>query len=221
MKKTLKVNIDKLCYPRNGRSNVLLALTRVGESRCGKDRPICLNCLSGLAFDAQQARWAVAMRVPAAAHFQDLSFTRNAKLRSLRVNYHRFSCTFDAVSILYVLGHTFYSGFESHSFLRTVQSVGATHNHTAISRGEDQFPVTAASPSIHARLTFHQPSWLQSTQTFCLPVLIVCDRCASLGPNSVGHPLDLNACYQRQMKDVLQRTGIAWPASLTLTSASF
>jgi Sigma-70, region 4 len=28
--------------------------------------------------------------------------------------------------------------------------------------------------------------------------------------NSVGHPLDLNACYQREMKDVLKRAGIAW-----------
>lgn len=29
-------------------------------------------------------------------------------------------------------------------------------------------------------------------------------------PNSVGHPLDLNACYQREMKDVLKRAGISW-----------
>ena len=28
--------------------------------------------------------------------------------------------------------------------------------------------------------------------------------------NSVGHPLDLNACYQREMKDVLKRAGIVW-----------
>jgi integrase len=28
--------------------------------------------------------------------------------------------------------------------------------------------------------------------------------------NSVGHPLDLNACYQREMKDVFNRAGIAW-----------
>ena len=30
--------------------------------------------------------------------------------------------------------------------------------------------------------------------------------------NSVGHPLDLNACYQREMemKDVLKRAGISW-----------
>ncbi len=28
--------------------------------------------------------------------------------------------------------------------------------------------------------------------------------------NSVGHSLDLNACYQREMKDVLKRAGIAW-----------
>jgi integrase len=28
--------------------------------------------------------------------------------------------------------------------------------------------------------------------------------------DSVGHPLDLNACYQREMKDVLKRAGIAW-----------
>ena len=28
--------------------------------------------------------------------------------------------------------------------------------------------------------------------------------------NSVGHPLDLNACYQREMKYVLQRADIAW-----------
>ena len=35
----------------------------------------------------------------------------------------------------------------------------------------------------------------------------------STGPifaNSVGHPLDLNACYQRSMKDVLKRAGIVW-----------
>jgi integrase len=40
-------------------------------------------------------------------------------------------------------------------------------------------------------------------------------RCgkAATGPifaNSVGHPLDLNACYQREMKDVLKRAGISW-----------
>jgi len=40
-------------------------------------------------------------------------------------------------------------------------------------------------------------------------------RCGSptSGPifaNSVGHPLDLNACYQREMKDVLRRAGISW-----------
>ena len=29
-------------------------------------------------------------------------------------------------------------------------------------------------------------------------------------PNSVGRPLDLNACYQREMKDVLKRAGISW-----------
>lgn len=28
--------------------------------------------------------------------------------------------------------------------------------------------------------------------------------------NSVKHPLDLNACYQRDMKDVLKRAGISW-----------
>jgi len=28
--------------------------------------------------------------------------------------------------------------------------------------------------------------------------------------NSVGHPLDLNACYQREMKDVLKRAGVSW-----------
>jgi len=28
--------------------------------------------------------------------------------------------------------------------------------------------------------------------------------------NSVGRPLDLNACYQREMKDVLKRAGISW-----------
>jgi integrase len=28
--------------------------------------------------------------------------------------------------------------------------------------------------------------------------------------NSVGHPLDLNACYQRDMKDVLKRAGLSW-----------
>jgi integrase len=28
--------------------------------------------------------------------------------------------------------------------------------------------------------------------------------------NSAGHPLDLNACYQREMKDVLKRAGISW-----------
>jgi integrase len=28
--------------------------------------------------------------------------------------------------------------------------------------------------------------------------------------NSVGHPLDLNACYQREMKDVLKLAGISW-----------
>jgi integrase len=28
--------------------------------------------------------------------------------------------------------------------------------------------------------------------------------------NSAGHPLDLNACYQRAMKDVLRRAGITW-----------
>jgi len=28
--------------------------------------------------------------------------------------------------------------------------------------------------------------------------------------NSVGHPLDLNACYQREMKDVLKRVGLPW-----------
>jgi integrase len=28
--------------------------------------------------------------------------------------------------------------------------------------------------------------------------------------NSVGHSLDLNACYQREMRDVLKRAGIAW-----------
>ena len=28
--------------------------------------------------------------------------------------------------------------------------------------------------------------------------------------NSAGHPLDLNACYQREMKDVLKRAGITW-----------
>ena len=40
-------------------------------------------------------------------------------------------------------------------------------------------------------------------------------RCADpkTGPifgNSVGHPLDLNACYQKQMKDLLKRAGICW-----------
>jgi integrase len=28
--------------------------------------------------------------------------------------------------------------------------------------------------------------------------------------NSVGNPLDLNACYQREMKDALRRAGILW-----------
>lgn len=28
--------------------------------------------------------------------------------------------------------------------------------------------------------------------------------------NSAGNPLDLNACYQRDMKDVLKRAGISW-----------
>ena len=28
--------------------------------------------------------------------------------------------------------------------------------------------------------------------------------------NSVGHPLDLNACYQRELKDVLKRAGMLW-----------
>lgn len=28
--------------------------------------------------------------------------------------------------------------------------------------------------------------------------------------NSAGNPLDLNACYQRQMKDVLRRAGLSW-----------
>jgi len=28
--------------------------------------------------------------------------------------------------------------------------------------------------------------------------------------NSAGHPLDLNACYQREMKHVLKRAGISW-----------
>jgi integrase len=28
--------------------------------------------------------------------------------------------------------------------------------------------------------------------------------------NSAGHPLDLNACYQREMKDALKRAGISW-----------
>jgi integrase len=28
--------------------------------------------------------------------------------------------------------------------------------------------------------------------------------------NSIGGPLDLNACYQREMKDVLKRTRISW-----------
>ena len=28
--------------------------------------------------------------------------------------------------------------------------------------------------------------------------------------NSVGNPLDLNSCYQQQMKDVLKRAGISW-----------
>ena len=35
----------------------------------------------------------------------------------------------------------------------------------------------------------------------------------SVGPmfaNSARHPLDLNACYQRDMKDVLKRAGICW-----------
>jgi integrase len=35
----------------------------------------------------------------------------------------------------------------------------------------------------------------------------------STGPifaNSAGHPLDLNACYQRSMKYVLKRAGIIW-----------
>jgi integrase len=40
-------------------------------------------------------------------------------------------------------------------------------------------------------------------------------RCAepATGPifaNSVGRPLDLNGCYQREMKDVLKRAGIIW-----------
>jgi integrase len=42
-----------------------------------------------------------------------------------------------------------------------------------------------------------------------------CKRCGDrrTGPifaNSVGHPLDLNACYQREMKDVLKRAEISW-----------
>jgi integrase len=28
--------------------------------------------------------------------------------------------------------------------------------------------------------------------------------------NTVRHPLDLNACYQKEMKDVLKRAGISW-----------
>jgi integrase len=28
--------------------------------------------------------------------------------------------------------------------------------------------------------------------------------------NTVGNPLDLNACYQREMKDVLRRAGVSW-----------
>jgi hypothetical protein len=28
--------------------------------------------------------------------------------------------------------------------------------------------------------------------------------------NSTGNPLDLKACYQRDMKDVLQRAGLLW-----------
>jgi hypothetical protein len=28
--------------------------------------------------------------------------------------------------------------------------------------------------------------------------------------NSIGGPLDLNACYQREMKDVLKRAAISW-----------
>jgi integrase len=35
----------------------------------------------------------------------------------------------------------------------------------------------------------------------------------STGPifaNSAGNPLDLNACYQREMKDVLKRAGVTW-----------
>jgi hypothetical protein len=28
--------------------------------------------------------------------------------------------------------------------------------------------------------------------------------------NSAGHPLDLNACYQREMKDILKRAGLCW-----------
>lgn len=37
--------------------------------------------------------------------------------------------------------------------------------------------------------------------------------CPLNGPifaNAAGNPLDLNACYQRQMKDVLKRAGISW-----------
>jgi len=40
-------------------------------------------------------------------------------------------------------------------------------------------------------------------------------RCGDpvIGPifaNSVGHPLDINGCYQREMKDVLKHAGITW-----------
>lgn len=35
-------------------------------------------------------------------------------------------------------------------------------------------------------------------------------RTGPIFASSVGHPLDLNACYQREMKDVLKRAGISW-----------
>jgi hypothetical protein len=36
------------------------------------------------------------------------------------------------------------------------------------------------------------------------------DRWIHRERNSIGGPLDLNACYQREMKDVLKRVGISW-----------
>jgi hypothetical protein len=37
-------------------------------------------------------------------------------------------------------------------------------------------------------------------------------RLARCSQTQAGRPLDLNACYQREMKDVLKRAGISWHA---------